>query len=124
MQKFDMFHIKELKEFLYNSDTHDAILQNIQYDRDTRTLYVETFYRKKTFFTFHNVKFILSISGNWIGSCKEINSLTVEEDASYIQPFNQNYNIDLSHSLYLIFQMFSGDEIHVICDELYVDGIN
>ena len=48
-------------------------------------------------------------------------SLTVEENFSYLQRHIQNYRESMDDFLYLLFQMFSGDEWHIVSGEVTVE---
>ena len=72
-------------------------------------------------FTFHDIGITLAISGNEPGSRETIISLTAEEDFSYLQNYIQQYSSSLENSLYLLFQMFSGDELHIVSKEVNVE---
>jgi len=124
MPRFDKCHIKELQEILYYSHIHDAKLESVRYERREDRLIVETFnpiFNVGLNLTFRDVGIALAINGNELGSRETIISLTVEEDYSYLQKYIQQYSKSLENSLYLLFQMFSGDELHIVSKEVNVE---
>lgn len=124
MPQFDKCHIKELQEILYYSHIHDAKLESVRYERREDRLIVETFnpiFNVGLNLTFRDVGIALAINGNELGSRETIISLTVEEDFSYLQKYIQQYSKSLENSLYLLFQMFSGDELHIVSKEVNVE---
>lgn len=124
MPRFDKSETKELKELLYNSCIHDAKLESVRYERGEDCLKVEAFnpiFNVKIDLTFRDVGIILMIGDNGLGSRETIISLTAEEDFSYLQNYIQKYSESIEDSLYLLFQMFSGDELHIVSKEVIVE---
>lgn len=124
MPRFDKCHIKELQEILYYSHIHDAKLENVRYERGKDRLIVETFnpiFNVGLNLTFCDVGIVLAINGNELGRRETIISLTAEEDFSYFQKYIQQSSKSLENSLYLLFQMFSGDELHIVSKEVNVE---
>ena len=125
MLKFNKSSIKELKGYLYQSNIHDAQLKSSQYDIEQKKLCIEVvnpIYDVSIDLIFSDVSVLFFISGKEQGDCKTILSLSAEEDCSYIRDFPQACEDKLDESLYLLFQMFSGDELHVVCNELFIDS--
>lgn len=126
MPRFNKNNIKELKEFLYNSYDHDAKLKNAKYDCGEDSLKIELYnpiFNVKIDLTFLNIGIALVIKGEWSGNRETIISLTVEEDFSYLQNYLLRHSEYMEDSLYLLFQMFSGDELHIISKEVIVEII-
>ena len=124
MLRFDKCHIKELNEFLYYSYIHDANIESIRYEQSENRLRVKTFnpiFNVKMELTFHDVGIVFAISGNEIGSRETIISLTAEENFSYLQKYIPKHSKNLKDSLYLLFQMFSGDELHIVSREVVAE---
>ena len=96
MPRFDKSKIEELKEYLYNSSIHDAILENLRYEQGEESLKIETFnpnFNVKINFTFYDVRVALATRGNDFGSRETIISLTVEDFSyllNYIQKFSES----------------------------------
>ena len=124
MPRFNKSNIKELKDFLYNSYAHDAKLENVKYKSGEDSIKIELYnpiFEVKSDLTFRNIGIVLAFKGDWIGNRETILSLTVEEDFSYLQTYLTNYNECNDNSLYLLFQMFSGDELHIVSREITVE---
>ena len=123
MPRYDKNNADELKELLYNSCVHDAKLENVEHDFREDSIKIKLFnpiYGVKIDFTFLNIGISLTIKGDWHGDRATIISLTVEEDFSYLQKYLPNHSEYLD-SLYLLFQMFSGDELHIASKEVIVE---
>lgn len=124
MPRFNKNNINELKEFLYNSCAHDAKLKNAQYDYGADSLKIKLYnpiFNTKIDLTFLNIVTALSIKGEWSGNRETIISLTAEEDFSYLRNYLPKYSECINNSLYLLFQMFSGDELHIVSKEVIVE---
>lgn len=124
MPRFDKHNAEELKVFLYNSYVHDAKLENIGYECGEDILKIKLFnpiFDVKIDLTFYNVGLVLAIKGTEYGSHETLISLTMEEDFSYLQAYLTKYSKCIEGSIYLLFQMLSGDEFHVVSKEVIVD---
>ena len=124
MMKFDRNSITKLKEFLYNSCVHDAKMKSIEYQCGENGIKIELFnpiFNSKMTVIFQNVEIVLAVKGKSYGDSKTIVSLTVEEDFSYLKTYLQKYSEGIESSLYLLFQMFSGDELHIVSKEVVVE---
>ena len=73
--------------------------------------------------TFDGVIAFLSINGNWPGDRDTIIALVVEEDYSFLKNCKQVCGDCFDNSLYLVFQMLSGDELHIVSKSVYVEII-
>ena len=71
--------------------------------------------------TFIGIGIALTIKGDWSGNRETIISLTVEEDSSYLQNYLLKHGEYTEDSLYLLFQMFSGDELHIVSKEVIIE---
>lgn len=127
MLQFNCLRRDELKDFLYNSCIHDAQIKNIRYDWQKRSFVLETFnptlkipYDIK--FIFVNPQLVFSTHGDWHGSRVTIQSLTLKEDYLCLQNSTRICDDSLKDSLYLLFQMFSGDELHIVSKELFISA--
>lgn len=124
MSRFDKNNTKQLKEFLYNSCVHDAKIENIEYKCGEDSIIIElfhSFFNVKIDLLFHNIEIALAIKGKEHGSRETILSLTVEEDFSYLQNYIPIHREGVEDALYLLFQMFSGDELHIVSKEVIVE---
>ncbi|MBR4579264.1 MAG: hypothetical protein IKO22_06620 [Oscillospiraceae bacterium] len=126
MPRFNKNSIKELKEFLYNSYAHDAKLENVKYNSKEDSIQIELFnpiFNVKYDVTFLNIGIALAVKGEWPGSHETILSLTVEENYSYLRKFRLKGSEHFEDSLYLLFQMFSGDELHIVSKEVVIEVV-
>ena len=126
MPRYNKNNTKELKEFLCNSYVHDAKLENVKYDCREDNIKIELFNPIsdiKIDLTFLNIEIALAIKGEWSGNRDTIISLTVEEDFSYLQNYLLKHSEYMEDSLYLLFQMFSGDEVHIVSKEVIAEII-
>lgn len=124
MMKFDRDNVIELKDFLYNSCVHDAKIENVGYQCGKNEIQIELFnpiFNVKMTMVFQNVEIVLAVKGKSYGDSQTIISLTVEEDFSYLKTYLQKYSEDVEFSLYLLFQMFSGNELHIVSKEVFVE---
>lgn len=124
MPRYNKKNTRELEEFLYNSYVHDAKLENVKYDCREDSIKIELFNPisdVKIDLTFLNIGIVLAIKGDWSGNRETIISLTVEEDFSYLQNYLLKHSEYMEDSLYLLFQMFSGDELHIVSKEVTIE---
>ena len=126
MPRYNKNNIKELKEFLYNSCVHDAKLKNINYNWGENNIKIELFnpiFDVKINLTFLDIGITLTVKGDWSENRETISSLTVEEDFSYLQNYLIKHSECMEDSLYMLFQMFSGDELHIVSGEVIVESV-
>ena len=124
MLRYDKNNVEELKGFLFNSHVHDAIIKNVKFDCRKNRIEIELLNpisNVKMHFTFINIAIVLKIQGEWGGSPETIISLTVEDDGSYLQKYLRKHCCHMEEALYLLFQMFSGDELHIVSKEVIVE---
>ena len=113
---------EELKKFLYDSKIHDSKIKDLHYEWGTNTLLIKTFnpiFMVETDFTFVDVEIEFAIKGKELGSRETIISLTVESDYEPIIKCQREYSFN-EESIYLLFQMFSGDEVHIVAKEVEI----
>ena len=117
MKTFQRSNMKDLKEFIYSSCIHDAQIESVRHNLKNNTLVIETFhpfFQVKMLFTFNDVSLVFAIKGNEDGNRDTIASLTVEDDFSYLHQYLTKGQAIREDDLYLLFQMFSLDELHVV----------
>ena len=128
MTKFDESKINDLKEFLYHIDSHDTEITNSKYDIKNGIYYINLYNsidKSAVHFIFHDVKIAMFFKdyncGLLTGDNEKIYSLSVEEDYSL---FKNNPNLSNDYyddTLYLLFEMFSGDALHIVSKEVSID---
>ena len=124
MPRFDKTNIAELKAYLYNSFCHDAIIGSVNCDYENESIEISLsnpYLGLKIDFIFHLVELALSIKGKWHGDRNEIIGITAEDDFSHLEKHLPNYSEFHEDSLCLLFQMFSGDELHIVSKEVIVE---
>lgn len=124
MPKFDKASTEGLKEFLYNSYDHDAKLENVIYGCGKDSIKLNLFnpiFNVKIALTFYNIRLALAVKGKEYGSHETVISIIVQEDFSYLHNHLPKYSECLDDSLYLMVQMFSGDELHIVSKEVIVE---
>lgn len=124
MHQFSLTEKEELKKYLYFSSIHDSIIEKVQYDnsKDMLTLRISNpidgaYYQM----TFTGIRIMLFINGYKWGNDNSISSLTVEENYEQIKSLCEPSINPLNKYLYLVFQMFSGNELHILLDELSIE---
>ena len=124
MPRFSKNNAQELKELLFNSCLHDAELKDIRYNLGEHSVTIRMFnpiYNVKFDLTFSNIEMVFGIKGREFGSSETIVSLTLEEDFSYLQTYLPEHSKCMDSSLYLLLQMFSGDELHIASKEVVLE---
>ena len=126
MPKFKKETIDELSAFLHDFYyVHDAKLETIKYENNSLQLGMfNSYYNKKMNMLFLDIEMIFAIKGNEIGGRDVILSLTVEQESLLIKSGAETSAHERDNALCLVFQMFSGDELHVFCNEIVVEEEN
>ena len=125
MQRYNKNNTKELKAFLYNSCVHDAEIKNVRYDCAGDSIVIKLYNPISHVgmnLTFRGIIIALAIKGEWQGSRTTIISLTAEDDISYLQNYLKGYGEYTKNALCLLFQMFSGDEMHIVSNEVIAEA--
>ena len=126
MQSFGKGNIKKIKELVYNSWAHDALLESFTYNGNGETAKIEFFnpiYKIKTTMIFSDIEVVLMTKGDWGGERETIISLSAEDDFSYLQAYLPKCNAYSEDSIYLLFQTASGDELHIAAKEVMIDVV-
>ena len=121
MPKFSKNNAEELKKLLYTSCVHDANMKNLEYKCEEDCIKIELlhpYFNNQLDLTFHNIELVFARKGKEFGSRETVISLTVEEDNSYLQAYLSKGSEYPDDALYLLFQMFSGDELHIVAKEV------
>ena len=127
MPKFQKNNIKDLEELLHNSYVHDSNLENFEYNCKNDNIKIELLnpnFNVKVDLTFISIEIALKIKGDWHGSSETVVSLTVEDDFSYLQNCFLKESKHVEDNLYMLFQMFSGDEMHIVSKEVIVEIVD
>ncbi len=124
MERFNRDTAGELREFLYTSCVHDAKVETVEYDRRTNSVRVELYnpiFGERIAFTFLDIAAALAIRGRQRGNWGTLVSLTVEDDYSELANFLTEPGGSLRDSLYMLFQTFTGEELHIAAKEVAVE---
>lgn len=126
MPRYNKNDIKELKEFLCNSYVHDAKLKIINYNCSEGSIRIELFnpiFDVKIDLIFLDTVITLAVKGEWSENRETIISLTAEDDFSYLENYFIRHGEYMQDSLYMLFQMFSGDELHIVSKEVIIETV-
>ena len=124
MPRFDKRNIIELKAFLYDSCDHDAKIESFNCDYVNDSIEIVLFnpyFDVRINLTFNNIMLVLSMKGDWIGKRWEIIGIAAEDDFSHLEKYLPNHSEYNEDSLYLLFEMFSGDELHIVAKEVIIE---
>ena len=127
MQKFKYDQIQSLQEFLYCSCIHDAKFISFIYDYNRKNITIEAInaiVKTKISILFKNVDIVFAFKGNEFGDRETISSLCVEKNSSFLENSILKFKQMSKDYLYLVFEMFSGDEIHIISQEVHFEMLN
>ena len=123
MSKYSKNSVRKLEEFLYNSHIHDSRLENIRYDFGRDKIEIELFnpiFDVKYYLVFSSIEVMFTTRGKWYANREIISSLTIE-DFSYLKNYLVQFDEYAGEPLYLLFQMFSGDEVHIVSKEVSIE---
>ena len=126
MQRFNKTNVNELKDFIYYGFAHDALLEKFTFNGNGESARIEFFhpyFKIKTTMVFNDIEVVLVTKGNWGGERGSISSLTIEDDFSYLQTYLPTHSGYSEDSLYLLFQIFSGDELHIVAKEVIIGAV-
>ena len=123
MYKFDKHQIEDLKQWLLESNVHDSQIYFLKYDQEKGILKLRMFnpfFDVGINFIFEEVMVFLSINSDELSNRKTVLGVTVEDDFSYLQNCTGVCDGDISSSLYLLFEIVSGDQLHIVCKNVIV----
>lgn len=123
MLRFNRKNRDSLKSFLYISHIHDAEITETSYTHGDHSITISAYneyYGDRYSFTFRKVRLFL-VTNAEPERGNVIISLTAEDDLSYLQERVPSSSRWGDTPLYLLFQMLSGDEFHILADEVLVE---
>lgn len=124
MPRFDKTNIDGLKKSIYNTYAHDARVKGMEYQWGEDCLKIRLWnpiFYVKADLIFHNIEIVFAKKGREYGSRETVVSLTVEDDFSELLANCPNCGPCLEDTIYLLFQMFSGEELHIAAKEVTVE---
>lgn len=123
MPCFHRLETEQTISFLRASSIHDSRFEKIQIDNERRFLKTTTFNpidKVKMEMVFSDVILLLSINDNKWGEDASIIDLTINEDYSFAENLLPEQHALKNDYFHFVFQMFSGNEIHILSSELVV----
>lgn len=127
MPRFKKNDYKELKEYLYNSYDHDAIIEKLKYDFGGNSIRIEMFnpfFKVKIYLTLNGIETVLATKGDWReGRRDTLIGIAALEDYSDLRNELPRYKENEDGNLYLLFEMFSGDKLHIVSKEVIIENI-
>lgn len=126
MYRFTFAEKEELKKYLYyKCSVHDAVIRKVQYDHYQDKLMLSIFNpidKTRYEMTFAGIAILLSINGyKWGKYDGSISSLTIEDDYAPIEALREPGMKPNNEYLYLVFQMFTGNELHMLLNEVLIE---
>lgn len=124
MRKFSKEDIPELKDYLYHSYIHDAKLKRFHYRwRESRLelTAVNSIFHEKEDFAFLGVEAVCIREGHELGRNDTILGLSVQEDLAQLRDYIRAPLENEAECLHLIFELFSGTELHIAARETAVE---
>lgn len=121
MDVYTKENAKELVHYLRASFFHDASFAELSYSKEHKNLTVQLvndIYNKTICLMCKGVHIFLSIDSDRWGKDETILGLTVADDYLLFSTFLLQYELNIDNSIHLCFQMFSGNEIHIVCEEV------
>ena len=124
MSTFTALQLEDLQNNLRCGLVHDAKIETLRYDRECKKLMIVAFnsaFNTKIKLICKDVKFLQFINTGEFSNSETILSLTVEKD--YLQLLEGVFKCKdcFKNSLCLLIQMFSGDEIHIVSEEVCLE---
>ena len=125
MRVFNRLNRQEFEEFLLLSYVHDSRIQTIEVDISKRTIKIVLVNRYDCVgysFCFREVSAAYGFEGEWIGE-KDMVLGVVLEDQIPVESLKSFLHKEISEDeFHLLFQLFSGSEIHIISSEVGVES--
>ena len=123
MQEYGKSDLGELKQLLYSTHAHDAVLEIVEHIWAEDRIRIQLFnpiFHEKIDLTLSGVETVFAWKGSEYGSRETVLSLTIEEDFSYLETHLPKHSQLFEDTVYLLFQMFSGDELHIAAKKVMV----
>lgn len=112
-------------ETLKHLPIHDAVYIKNQYDKakkEWKVVLYNAIYNVDICIIFQGVYFVLTTDFDIWGTNNTISSLTLENDYTFLTPLLENFEkMKKDECLYFLFQSFSGNEIHIVCETVFFE---
>lgn len=126
MPRFDKNSFAELKEYLYNSYDHDAEFESFICDYGEDCIKIDLFnpfFNVRVHLIFNGINTVLATKGDWHGRRDTIVGIAALDDFSCLRNDLPKYDESTDGDLYLLFEMFSGDKLHIVSKEVIIENI-
>lgn len=121
MRTYNKENKEYIMSYLFNIPIHDSSFKEISYDKENKRIFIileNKYSNNRINIVFTGVKILFSFDSDSWGTNETVSSLTLETDFSIFKTLIGQYQINVDNEIYLMFQMFSGNEIHIICKEV------
>ena len=127
MLAFDKLKKEQLKDWLSSAYyIHDSVIESNEYECKTKSLSVvvtNDYFHTKIRFQFKNIVSLFINNRNECGNPGQIIAGTLEDNHSlFAEKFGLCRN-KIEEYLYFTFQMFSMDELHILCEQIVIETI-
>ena len=126
--RFSNSNRNEFENWLSLGYVHDSIVTEYFYEIKSKTLHitlVNAHSNTKMDFNFEDIRFLSIINKNEFGNSEEVLVGVLENDYSFLEDkLNVKESSYIENSLYLVFQMFSMDELHILFESVLLDVID
>ncbi len=117
----------ELKDYLYYGHAHDATIETIEYifkdeyNKDRLNINtINTYDKIRVRYIIKDLESVFTIKKHELEDNDVILGVYVEDNISNLNDYYKNYDLKCDEYLYLVIQMKSFDELHIICREIYI----
>lgn len=124
MLRFIRSQTSDLVNYFHASTIHDSEFAEINYDpaqRIAKIKVINYFYGIRIDMRFLNVKLFISVNEDKWGTNNSISSLTVEDSQQLLELFPKLDPKEADNCIYCLFQLFSGNEIHILSTDVELD---
>ena len=121
MRCFNIENRKEIEEYLYTSCTHDGVFTNAVYDQISKTFTVHIdnpVWNGTEDLVFAGVCMFVSVADYKWGDNEQVNALVMLDSTK--EPPGYVKNCEFEDKLCFVWEMFSGNQIFIVCSELRV----
>ena len=128
--RFDVSQKEQVSLFLRELPTHDAKFSTVEYLPSKKELCIRLISFDNSYLlklVFYQVRLLISTGFDLWGMNDTILALVLEDDFKIISSLAKQisfHNINMQDSLYFVFQSFSGNEIHIVCEAVETDLIS
>lgn len=128
--RFDVSQKEQISLFFKELPTHDAKFSKVEYLPSKKELCIWLMSLNNSYFlklVFYQTRFLISTGFDLWGTNDTILALVLEDNFEILSSLAKqisSHNINMHDSLYFVFQSFSGNEIHIICEAVEVNLIS